>query len=95
MNKPLLRPFKAPAGVYILHPDFVQGIIRQVALQNFDDVTRRVDWDAARAEIMQITHMLAEIASEDVRAEGGSEIEAEIHANEVYESLVAGATGIQ
>ncbi|MGN7960530.1 hypothetical protein [Brucella sp. 22210] len=95
MNKPLIRPFRTSNGSYILHPAFVQGLIQQLSLQNFDNERSVVDWATAREEIQLAVQAFEEIAVADAQFNGETEETAQIQALGIFDSFVAGATGVQ
>jgi hypothetical protein len=95
MNKPLISPFRTNSGSYILHPTFVQGLIQQLSLQNFNNEQGAVDWDMAREEIQLAMKAFEEIAVADAQFNGETEETAQIQALGIFDSFVAGATGVQ
>ncbi|MBX8827444.1 hypothetical protein [Ochrobactrum sp. SFR4] len=95
MNRPLIRPYKAPNGSYILHPAFVRGLIGQISLQNYNNETREFDWETTREEIQLALQAFEELALTDAQLRGESAEIANAQANGIYECFVASTVDIQ
>ncbi len=95
MNRPLIRPFKAPDGSYIMHPDFVSGLIKHLSLQNYDNERQAFDQDATHQELLLALQAFEELAVADAQSRGMSDEMAKLQALGIFDSFVAGATGVQ
>lgn len=95
MNRPLIRPFKAPDGSYIMHPDFVSGLIKHLSLQNYDNERQAFDQDATHQEVLLALQAFEELAVADAQSRGTPDEIAKIQALGIFDSFVAGAAGTQ
>ncbi|MDM7850167.1 hypothetical protein [Pseudochrobactrum kiredjianiae] len=95
VNEPVIKPYRTSNGMYLLHPEFISGLIAQISWQCINPTTGEADLAAGAALFQKAAFLLCKQVETDVLQRGGTTAEAEYHAQEMFTFFDAGAIGIQ
>lgn len=93
--EPIIKPFRTKDGMYLLHPEFITGLIAQIHWQCINPTTGEIDLEAGAILFQQVMYLFSQQVISDVIRRGGSTEEADYQVQEMFSFFDAGANGIQ
>lgn len=94
-NEPVIKPYRTRDGIYLLHPEFINGLIAQISWQCTNPITGEADLEAGKALFQKAVYVLSMQVETDVIDRGGTAEEADYQVREMFSFFDAAAIGIQ
>ena len=91
----VVKPFRTKEGVYLLHPEFIGGLISQISWQCRNPNTGEGDIEAGKSLLEKAICLFSLEVQSDVIRRGGSLDEAGLQAQEMFACFDATLFGIQ
>lgn len=95
ISEPIIKPYRTKDGAYLLHPEFISGLIAQIAWQCTNPISGEADLEAGRALLEGALVLFSLQVQSDVIERGGSAQDADYQVQEMFSCFDATALGIQ